>query len=240
MDAPCPGRDCTMDEPCPGPGSRYLTDPYIAECLTMEHVQTLLRPLCLDASSSLPRRMRVSCANFVRRLTVFERELRNQAEAIAAERGAELQASTRPGDTPPPLPPRNAAMTSALSTRGLPQVHFRHSSAPSSLGSRHRAAPPGVASGRSPATDRSRYRPPRHPQRGPPGAACRATAPGPGARRGPPSPSTPYKACTAHARCWRTRSFCCLVRPGRHKARKIKAHKVDRSPVIRSCGIQGV
>jgi hypothetical protein len=87
-----------MDEP--GPGSRYLTDPYIAECLTMEHVQTLLRPLCLDASSSLPRRMRVSCANFVRRLTVFRRELTHQSEAITAERTAELQAETPQAASP--------------------------------------------------------------------------------------------------------------------------------------------
>jgi hypothetical protein len=76
-----------MDEPCPG--SRFLDEPFIEEIVFIERIQELLRLLAQDRHSPLPRRMRVACANFHRRLTLFRRELRNSPDQVAAERAAE-------------------------------------------------------------------------------------------------------------------------------------------------------
>src|SRR4029453_6722123 len=79
-----------------------------------------------------------------------------------------------------------------------------------------------------------------HPQRPPPGGTRRGTAPGTGGRRGPTSPSTPYKACTAPGR-GRRRTRACVVAsrsPSNHAKGNIA--RLIRSPSRRGGKVRGI
>src|SRR4029434_1952629 len=68
----------------------------------------------------------------------------------------------------------------------------------------------------------------------------RATAPGTGARRGPTSPSTPYKACTAHAGCWRTQHACVVASRSPSNHAKGNIARLIRSPSRRGGKVRGI
>jgi hypothetical protein len=68
---------------------QFLDEPFILECMSLEHVRDLLRPLAQAAHTSLPARLRNHAARLHREVSGMLRELRQRPAALQAEREAE-------------------------------------------------------------------------------------------------------------------------------------------------------